>query len=217
MADVGAQVMSSQTHGSRLLRIHDVRADGSSVRCTTDGEDIEVPRVPASYLRSGDDVRVGAPSSPIGEYLATQNALRREARQLYFGRLGCVTRPAEVFAASRVCTRANRKRHRAANGPRFRPDAQLLPRAIMGNASGNGILAVIVSRNVALDVATVQRVTLFPSIPCGTTLSRAIMGPVGSGHMTEIGASRSLCAPLRHAKAHFSFLEAPSRGALALA
>jgi hypothetical protein len=49
--------------------------------------------VPASYLRSGDDVRVAAYSSSIGEYLATQNSLRRKARQLYFGRIGCVTQP----------------------------------------------------------------------------------------------------------------------------
>jgi hypothetical protein len=52
-----------------------------------------VPRVPASYLRSGDDVRVGAYSSPIGEYLATQNSVHRKAKQLYFGRIGCVTQP----------------------------------------------------------------------------------------------------------------------------
>ncbi|MFN7998428.1 MAG: hypothetical protein U0Q18_32705 [Bryobacteraceae bacterium] len=52
-----------------------------------------MPRVPASYLRSGDHVRVGSYNSPIGEYLATQNSLHRKARQLYFGRIGCVTQP----------------------------------------------------------------------------------------------------------------------------
>jgi hypothetical protein len=93
MADVGAQTTSPEGQASRLLRIHSVRPDGSSVRCATDGEDIVVPRVPASYLRSGDDVRVGSFSSPIGEYLATQNSLQRRARHLYFGRVGYVTQP----------------------------------------------------------------------------------------------------------------------------
>src|SRR5690242_11040081 len=93
MPDAGAQTTSPELQGARSLRIHSIRPDGSSVRCTTDGEDILVPRVPASYLRSGDDVRVGSYNSPIGEYLATQNSLHRKARQLYFGRIGCVTQP----------------------------------------------------------------------------------------------------------------------------
>ena len=93
MADAGAQTTSPKAPASPSLRILSLRPDGSSVRCTTDGEDILVPRVPGSYLRSGDDVRLGSHSSPIGEYLATQNSLHRKARQLYFGRIGCVTQP----------------------------------------------------------------------------------------------------------------------------
>src|ERR1051325_6760891 len=93
MADAGAQTTSPEPKASRPFRIHSIRPDGSSVRCTTDGEDIVVPRVPASYLRSGDGVRVATYNSPIGEYLATQNSVHRKARQLYFGRLGCVTQP----------------------------------------------------------------------------------------------------------------------------
>ena len=88
MADAGAQTKSPEAPASPSLRIQSLRPDGSSVRCTTDGEDIVVPRVPASYLCSGDDVRVAAFSSPIGEYLATQNPVHRKARQLYFGRIG---------------------------------------------------------------------------------------------------------------------------------
>ena len=91
MADAVAQTTSPEAPASRSFRIHSARPDGSSVRCTTDGEDILVPRVPASYLRSGDHVRMGSYSSPIGEYLATQNSLRRKARQLYFGHIGCVS------------------------------------------------------------------------------------------------------------------------------
>ena len=82
MADAGAQTTSPEAPASPSLRIQSLRPDGSSVRCTTDGEDIVVPRVPASYLRSGDDVRVGSYSSPIGEYLATQNSLHRKASAL---------------------------------------------------------------------------------------------------------------------------------------
>src|SRR5215472_8226608 len=93
MANAGAQTTSPEAQASRSLRIHSICSDGSSARCTTDSEDIVVPRVPASYLRSGDDVRVASYSAPIGEYLATQNSLHRKARQLYFGRIGCVTQP----------------------------------------------------------------------------------------------------------------------------
>ena len=93
MADAGARITSPEAPASPSLRIQSLRPDGSSVRCTTDGDDIVVPRVPASYLRSGDDVCVPSYSSPIGEYLATQNSLQRKARQLYFGHIGCVTQP----------------------------------------------------------------------------------------------------------------------------
>ena len=76
-----------------VLRIRGLQREGPSVRCATDGDDILVPRVPASYLRPGDDVRVGASSSPIRECLATQNGIHRKARQLYFGRIGYVAQP----------------------------------------------------------------------------------------------------------------------------
>ena len=93
MADAGTQTTSPEAQASQPLRIHSIHPDGSSVRCTTDGEDIVLPRVAATYLRSGDNVRVGSYNSPIGEYLATQNSVHRKARQLYFGRIGCVTQP----------------------------------------------------------------------------------------------------------------------------
>jgi hypothetical protein len=76
-----------------VLRIRSLRLDGPSVRCATDGEDILVSQVPASYLRPGDDICVGVSGPPIRECLATQNGLRRKARQLYFGRIGYVAQP----------------------------------------------------------------------------------------------------------------------------
>ena len=76
-----------------VLRIRGLRLDGPSVRCATDSEDILVPRVPASYLRPGDDICVGASGTPIRECLATQNGFHRKARQLYFGRIGYVAQP----------------------------------------------------------------------------------------------------------------------------
>jgi hypothetical protein len=36
---------------------------------------------------------VGVSGAPVSEYLATQNGLRRKARQLYFGRIGYVAQP----------------------------------------------------------------------------------------------------------------------------
>ena len=76
-----------------VLRIGGIRPEGALTRCTTDAGDIMVPRVPGTYLRSGDDIRVGSLNSPTNEYLAIQNSLRRKARQLYFGRIGYVTQP----------------------------------------------------------------------------------------------------------------------------
>lgn len=93
MADAGAHAVGSDSRPGHVLRIRGLQPDGALVRCKTNGEDVVIPRVPAAYLCSGDDVRVGSLDSPIGEYLATQNSLQRKARQLYFGRLGYVTQP----------------------------------------------------------------------------------------------------------------------------
>ena len=86
-----------------MLRIRGLRLDGPSVRCATDGEDILVPRVPASYLCPGDDICVGASGTPIRECLATQNGLHRKARQLYFGRIGYAryATPPRMFSSIR--------------------------------------------------------------------------------------------------------------------
>jgi len=91
--EANLQASSRPRQAGSVLRIRGLRLDGPSVRCATDGGDILVPRIPASYLRPGDDLRVAAFSSPIHEYLATQNGLRRKARQLYFGRIGYVAQP----------------------------------------------------------------------------------------------------------------------------
>ena len=93
MPEANVQAASRPRQAGPVLRIRGLRLDGPSVRCATDGEDILVPRIPASYLRPGDDLRVAVFSSPIHEYLATQNGLRRKARQLYFGRIGYVAQP----------------------------------------------------------------------------------------------------------------------------
>ena len=71
---------SLEPHAGRVLRIRGIRLEGALTRCTTDGGDIMVPRVPATYLRTGDDIRVGSLNSPTNEYLAIQNSLRRKAR-----------------------------------------------------------------------------------------------------------------------------------------
>ena len=76
-----------------VLRIRGLRLEGALTRCTTDGGDIMVPRVPAAYLRPGDDIGVGSLNSSVNEYLAIQNSHRRKTRQLYFGRIGYVTQP----------------------------------------------------------------------------------------------------------------------------
>jgi len=91
--EANVKASSRPRQAGPVLRIRNLRLDGPSVRCATDGEDVLVPRIPASYLRPGDDLRVAVFSSPIHEYLATQNGLRRQTRQLYFGRIGYVAQP----------------------------------------------------------------------------------------------------------------------------
>ena len=93
MPEANVRAADRPRQAGPVLRIRSLRPDGPSVRCVTDGEDILVPRVAAGYLRPGDDICVGASGSPIRECLATQNGLRRKARQLYFGRIGCVAQP----------------------------------------------------------------------------------------------------------------------------
>src|SRR4249919_1183237 len=79
--------------GPKSLCIRALRPGGEFTRCTTECGDIVVPRLPAIYLRSGDEIRVTSLNSPVDEYLAVQNCVRRKARRLYFVRIGCVTQP----------------------------------------------------------------------------------------------------------------------------
>jgi hypothetical protein len=51
------------------------------------------PESPGHLPAAGDDIRPSTADSPTAEYLAIQNALRRKARHLYFGRIGYVTQP----------------------------------------------------------------------------------------------------------------------------
>ena len=89
----GTQQLGPSDQSLPPCRIRAVRVEGQTARCMTDAGDIMVPRVPASFLRAGDDIRPSTIGSPIAEYLAVQNALRRKARHLYFGRIGYVTQP----------------------------------------------------------------------------------------------------------------------------
>src|SRR5579872_2068159 len=84
---------SLDPNAGRVLRIRGIRPEGALTHCTTDAGDVMVPRVPGTYLHSGDDIRVGSLNSPTNEYLAIQNSLQRKARQLYFGHIGSVTQP----------------------------------------------------------------------------------------------------------------------------
>ena len=84
---------SMESHTGRVLRIRGLRIEGALARCITDVEDIMVPRVPATFLRSGDEIRVGSLNTPVAEFLATQNSIRRKARQICFGHIGYVTQP----------------------------------------------------------------------------------------------------------------------------
>ena len=93
MPEANFQAAIGSCRAGPVLRIRDLRVDGPSVRCATDGEDILVPRMPAGYLRPGDDICVGIFESPIRECLAAQNGLRLRARQLYYGRIGYVAQP----------------------------------------------------------------------------------------------------------------------------
>ncbi|MGA1998120.1 MAG: hypothetical protein ABSH45_20325, partial [Bryobacteraceae bacterium] len=93
MPEANAQALNRPRQAGPLQRIRGLRLDGGAVRCAIAGGDILAPRVPASYLRPGDDICIGGSDSPIREYLATQNGLRRKARQLYFGRIGYAAQP----------------------------------------------------------------------------------------------------------------------------
>ena len=68
MREAKAQITNGPRQAGPLLRLRSLLPDGPSVRCTTDGDDILVPRVPASYLSPGDDVCVNTSISPIREY-----------------------------------------------------------------------------------------------------------------------------------------------------
>src|SRR5262245_25706041 len=89
----GTQPAIPSYQDAPACRVKAVRIEGQTAQCLTDGGDILIPRAPASFLRVGDDIRPSMAGSPSAEYLAVQNALRRKARHLYFGRIGYVTQP----------------------------------------------------------------------------------------------------------------------------
>jgi hypothetical protein len=93
VADVNVQIGAAGNQGHSVLCVRGFEPDGTNVRCSTDGQDLLVPRAAASFLRPGDLVRVWGADSPVCEYLATRQALRRNRRHLYFGQIGCATAP----------------------------------------------------------------------------------------------------------------------------
>ena len=55
-----------------LLHIRRLRAEGDFVQCSTRETELTISRIPASYLRPGDEIRVGSPTTPVTEFLATR-------------------------------------------------------------------------------------------------------------------------------------------------
>ena len=76
-----------------MLQIRRLRPVGDLICCSTGEADLLLPRVPANYVRPGDRICVGSPTSPVHEFLAFQNANRQKTRQVYFCRIGYVTQP----------------------------------------------------------------------------------------------------------------------------
>src|ERR1035441_4763655 len=76
-----------------LPRIRRLRAEGDLVQCSTGETELTLSRVPARYLRPGDEIRVGSPTIPVAEFLATRSASFQKSRQIYSGRIGYVTQP----------------------------------------------------------------------------------------------------------------------------
>ena len=74
-------------------RIRTLRPDGALVRCTTDCDEILIPRVPASYLKTADAIWAGTAGSPVHEFLAIPSGRRDNSKQLYFGRIGYAAQP----------------------------------------------------------------------------------------------------------------------------
>jgi hypothetical protein len=76
-----------------LLQIRRLRPEGDLVCCSTGEADLLLPRVPANYVRPGDRISIGSPTSPVREFLAFQNANLQKTGKVYFCRIGYVTQP----------------------------------------------------------------------------------------------------------------------------
>jgi len=74
-----------------LLQIRKLCPEGGLVCCSAGDADLVLPRVPANYVRPGDRICVGSPTSPVREFLSFQNA--NHQNQVYFCRIGYVTQP----------------------------------------------------------------------------------------------------------------------------
>jgi hypothetical protein len=93
MGDSAARSVNPAIQAGLAIRICRIRADAAAVHCTTNREDITLPRVAGGYLRIGDELRVPCFTPPIREYLCSRNSPQGKGRQLYFGRVGYVTQP----------------------------------------------------------------------------------------------------------------------------
>lgn len=74
-------------------RIRTLQPEGAFVRCVTGCSEILMPRLPASYLRTGDMISSRGPDSPAREFIAVPANCRRNLKQLYFGRIGYAAQP----------------------------------------------------------------------------------------------------------------------------
>ena len=75
------------------LRIRSLRAQRQFVRCSAGDREVLIPRVPASFLHTGDEICTGISGSPVREFLALQRPTRHRVCHLYFCRIGYVSQP----------------------------------------------------------------------------------------------------------------------------
>ena len=90
---LGSSIGAESVPRATAQHIRALRPEGRVVRCTTDEAELTLPRIPASYLRVGDQIRTGSSESPVVEFVAAHAHFRHGARQLYLCRIGYTTQP----------------------------------------------------------------------------------------------------------------------------
>ena len=76
-----------------MLRIRDLRLEGSGARCIADQANVTLPRIILGYLRVGDQIRIGSSEPAVSEFIATHAPFRHGGRKLYLCRIGYVIQP----------------------------------------------------------------------------------------------------------------------------